>query len=365
MSVEVTPRTEVGGAPEADEHFIDSVEHPAARSGQSGTLTAVRAVVLVVVALVTASLLNSEGLVRAGEGMTPGVSRTLTLSAARPIDSFASALGLGGPRDALAAALGHEDLSGGAIIDDALPVIVVPADPGTGGTPTPLPTRAPVREITLRTPTRADPLRVLVTGDSLATYVGLQLTNLTGSAGLMSVSMLDRNGTGLTNPSFFNWQKAARTDMEKRNPEVVIMIIGGNDGWNMDTPSGQNVQVGDDDWIDEYARRTAAVMRTFQGDGRAVYWSGPPTARAAKWDTLYRKINRADAAAAEALPGATYVDLYSGTAVDGRYSEYVQDGSKKVKARQADGIHWSFAGSRLPARLLLDQLETAVGERLR
>ena len=235
MSVEVTPRTEVGGSlvggSGADEHFIDSVEHPAARSGQLGTLSATRAVVLVVVALVTATLLNSEGLVRAGEGMQPGVSRTLTLSAARPIDAFAQALGLGGPRDALAAALGQEDLSGGEIVDDGLPVIVVPADPGTGGSPGPLPSAAPAREITLRTPTRADPLRVLVTGDSLATYVGLQLTNLTGSAGLVSVSMIDRNGTGLTNPSFFNWQKAARTDMDKRDPEVVIMIIGGNDGW--------------------------------------------------------------------------------------------------------------------------------------
>ena len=120
------------------------------------------------------------------------------------------------------------------------------------------------------------------------------------------------------------------------------MIIGGNDGWPMDTPAGQRVQVGDDDWIAEYARRAAAVMSTFQGDGRAVYWSGPPTARAAKMDTLYRKINRADAAAADALVGAVYVDLYSGTAVDGRYSEYVQDGAKRVKARQPDGIHWSL-----------------------
>ena len=346
---------------EPDEHFIDAVEHPAARSGQVGTFSAARAVVLVVVALVTATLLNSEGVVRAGEGMSPGVSRTLTLSAARPINSFAAALGLGAPREALAAALGQEDLSGGDIVDDGRAAIVVPAEPVPGR----LPAAAPAREITLRTPTRSDPLRVLVTGDSLATYVGLQLTNLTGSAGLVSVTMLTRNGTGLTNPSYFNWQKAARTDMAKRDPEVVLMIIGGNDGWPMDTPAGQRVQVGDDDWIAEYARRAAAVMSTFQGDGRAVYWSGPPTARAARWDTLYRKINRADAAAADALVGAVYVDLYSGTAVDGRYSEYVQDGAKRIKARQPDGIHWSLAGSRLPARILLDQLETAVGERLR
>ena len=157
-----------------------------------------------------------------------------------------------------------------------------------------------------------------MTGDSLATYVGLQLTNLTDHAGLVTVSLLDRNGTGLTNPSFFNWQKAARTDMAKRHPDVVIMVIGGNDGWPMNTPGGDRVQVGSDAWVDEYARRAAAVMRHLPGRRRAVYWSGPPTARANGWDALYRKINRADRAAAAALPGAQYVDLYAGTAVDGQ-----------------------------------------------
>ncbi len=359
MSIDVTLREDTG------ERFIDSVEHPAARAGQEGTLTAGRAFLLILVALATASLLNSEGLVRAGEGMQTGVSRTLTLALARPVDAFAQSIGLGQPRDALASALGQEDLSGGAIVDDELPVIVVPLEPGLGLPAQPKPSAAPQALPTLRTPTLDDPLRVLVTGDSLSTYVGQQLTSLTDDAGLVTVSLVDRNGTGLTNPSFFNWQKAARTDMAKRDPDVVIMIIGGNDGWPMDTPAGRRVQVGTDQWVEEYARRTAAVMRTFQDGGREVYWSGPPTARAAKWDTLYRKINRADAAAAAALPGATYVDLYEGTAVEGDYAEYVPDGGKQVKARQPDGIHWTFTGAKLPARLLIEQLEADAAADLR
>jgi uncharacterized protein len=351
VSTDVTPREETA------EHFIDSVEHPAARSGQTGTLSAGRVVALVVVALLTATLLNSEGLVRAGEGMQPGLTRSMTLGVARPIDRLAQSLGLSKPHDALAAALGQEDLSGGEIVDDGGPAIVVPLDPGPDTVPRPAPSAPPQREVTLRTPTKEHPLRVLVTGDSLATYVGMQLTNITNEGGLVDVSLLDRNGTGLTNPSVFNWQKAARTDMARLHPDVVIMIIGGNDGWPMDTPEGDRVQVGTTDWVDEYARRTAAVMRTFGDGGRAVYWSGPPTARANGWDTLYRKINRADRAAAAAIPGAQYVDLYGGTAVNGAYADYVADGGKNVKARQSDGVHWSFTGAHLPARLLLEQLE--------
>ena len=100
--------------------------------------------------------------------------------------------------------------------------------------------------------------------------------------------------------------------MAKRHPDVVIMIIGGNDGWPMDTPAATGCRSAAMPGSSEYARRAAAVMSTFQDGGRAVYWAGPPTARANGWDALYRKINRADRAAAAALPGAQYVDLYAG-----------------------------------------------------
>lgn len=365
MSVDVPRRT---SQEEPDEHFIDEVEHPAARSGQHGTLALPKMLALVLVALITASLFNSSGLVRAGESMQPGATRTLTLAVAHPVDSFAHAIGLSRPRDALESALGHEDLSGGEIVDDSLPVIVVPPEPtaGPGATPSPQVTPDAVQpDISLRTPTKANPLNVLVTGDSLSTYVGLQVTNLTHDAGLVDVTLLDRDGTGITNPSFFNWQKAARTDMAKKDPEVVVMIIGGNDGWPMDTPDGERANVGSDAWVTEYARRTAAVMRTFQGGGRAVYWSGPPTARSPLWDGIYRKINRAVAAAADAIPGVTYIDLYRGTSVNGHYATYVPDGASKVMARQPDGIHWTLDGSRLPARLILQQLETDADTSLR
>ena len=130
------------------------------------------------------------------------------------------------------------------------------------------------------------------------------------------------------------------------------MIIGGNDGWPMDTPAGDRVSVGSSGWVDEYARRTAAVMRTFGDGGRAVYWAGPPTARANGWDNLYRKINRADRAAADAIQGAQYVDLVPRHRRQTALTRtYVADGSKKIKARQSDGVHWSFGGAHLPARL--------------
>ena len=53
------------------------------------------------------------------------------------------------------------------------------------------------------------PLRVLVTGDSLSTYVAEQMDQLGHGAGLVRIKGVWADGTGLSNPSFYNWQKAA------------------------------------------------------------------------------------------------------------------------------------------------------------
>ena len=58
---------------------------------------------------------------RAGEGMQTGFTRSMTLAVARPVDRVAQSLGLSKAHDALATALGQEDLSGGDIVDDGLP----------------------------------------------------------------------------------------------------------------------------------------------------------------------------------------------------------------------------------------------------
>jgi hypothetical protein len=77
-----------------------------------------------------------------------------------------------------------------------------------------------------------------------------------------------------------------------------------------------------------------------------VYWIGLPIAREADVTSCYRALNVATEHAAKDVPGVTWVESWSVYAVDGRYSDYVQG----VLARQDDGIHLTFAGTRLLTR---------------
>ncbi|NUR61927.1 MAG: hypothetical protein HOV87_25190, partial [Catenulispora sp.] len=57
----------------------------------------------------TALLLNTAGVVRAGLGMDAGPTRELLLDLARPLNTAAHALDLDRPRTSLDAMLGHPD----------------------------------------------------------------------------------------------------------------------------------------------------------------------------------------------------------------------------------------------------------------
>jgi hypothetical protein len=293
---------------------------------------------VIVIALGIAALFNSAAMVRAGESMKRGNTRDIVLSVARPLDDFAGAVGFHLPRDGLDKAFGQESKTGKSRLEGGSTAIL----------------RANKRKQRLQgffQPTRQHEVNLFVTGDSEAQFVGEVLTDMLPSD-LFDVSVVARNATGLTNPEFFNWEINARQEIAARHPDAVVMVIGGNDGFNV-AVNGQLFAPDTPQWQLEYARRTAVVMQELGSNGtRPVYWVPPPTARDTEFNKIFASQNKAVEQAARAVPGARYVDIYS-TLNHGRYSDVLKIDGRKVLARQADGIHFSRAGAVAPARLIL------------
>ena len=293
---------------------------------------------VIVIALGIAALFNSAAMVRAGESMKRGNTRDIVLSVARPLDDFAGAVGFHLPRDGLDKAFGQESKTGKSRLEGGSTAIL----------------RANKRKQRRQgffQPTRQHEVNLFVTGDSEAQFVGEVLTDMLPSD-LFDVSVVARNATGLTNPEFFNWEINARQEIAARHPDAVVMVIGGNDGFNV-AVNGQLYGPDTPQWQLEYARRTAVVMQELGSNGtRPVYWVPPPTARDTKFNKIFASQNKAVEQAARAVPGARYVDIYS-TLNHGRYSDVLKIDGRKVLARQADGIHFSRAGAVAPARLIL------------
>jgi uncharacterized protein len=302
------------------------------------TMAAGQVLGVMVIALGIAALFNSAAMVRAGESMKRGNTRDIVLSVARPLDDFAGAVGFHLPRDGLDRAFGQQSKTGKSRLEGGSTAIL----------------RANQRKQRRQgffQPTRQHEVNLFVTGDSEAQFVGEVLTDMLPSD-LFDVSVVARNATGLTNPEFFNWEINARQEIAARHPDAVVMVIGGNDGFNV-AVNGQLYGPDTPQWQLEYARRTAVVMQDLGSNGtRPVYWVPPPTARDTEFNKIFASQNKAVEQAARAVPGARYVDIYS-TLNHGRYSDVLKIDGDKVLARQADGIHFSRAGAVAPARLIL------------
>jgi uncharacterized protein len=295
---------------------------------------------VMLIALAIAALFNSEALVRAGEGMQPGTTRDIVLSVGRPIDDVAGAVGFHLPRKGLDLAFGQEQKTGsGTELERGSNSILLPNS------------QRDVRQ-SFRQPTPGRPLKVLVTGDSQAEFLGQRLIDQS-PPGLLDVTTVARNGTGLTNPAFFNWEINARQEVQTRDLDAVVMALGDNDGFNVQTPGGSLYDPGDPGWEIEFARRIAVVGTVLSSNGRRpVYWVPPPTARDPEFNRIFRIQNRAAERATRAVPALRYVDVYS-TLNHGRYSDELKIDGRRVLARQSDGIHFTRDGAVAPARLIL------------
>lgn len=326
----------IGGQPN-----VHDPAHPGIGDPEDPRLTmpAGRVFLVVLIALLTAAIFNADAMVRAGEGMKLGTTRDITLSVARPLADVTGFLQLDEPRKGFDAAFGQESkTASGTELETGSKAILK---------------KKAKREAkpVWRQPTPAEPLDVLVTGDSEADLVGLKMADL-NTDDLLTVDTVARNGTALTNPGFFNWELNAEQEMSSRDPDAVVMLIGANDGFNVEV-DGELFAPGTPEWETEFARRVAVVMKTLSGDGkRPVYWVPPPTARDQTYNEIYRSQNRAVALAAESVEGARYVDIFS-TIGNGRYSDDIEVDGRKVLGRQSDGIHFNREGAEVPAGLVL------------
>jgi uncharacterized protein len=306
------------------------------------SMPAGRVLGVVVIALLFAALFNSEAIVRAGDSMQPGPTRDIVLSVARPLDDVAGAVGFHLPREGLDLVFGQEDKTAeGTELEEGSTAILRPNR------------RKPERQSFVQ-PTPADPVEVFVTGDSQAEFIGQLLTDELPDD-LFHVEVAARNATGLTNPEFFNWEINAQQEIAARAPDAVVMVIGGNDGFNVlvgDRLYGWQ----DPEWQTEYARRAAVVMRTLSSEGeRPVYWVPPPTARDDEQNGIYATQNRAVEDAAAAVSGARYVDIFN-TINGGVYSDELRIDGDRVLARQSDGIHFTREGAVVPVRLIVEAM---------
>lgn len=322
--------------------------------------------VAMLVAFGVATFVNAGALLETAEGLPlDSTKRAIAVGIMRPIHAIADTLGFTWPRERLDVALGHE------VVESDDPFAVPTTDPparsgGRGGNPrrttttesgNPKPPRTTTTLPAQREPTRADPLRFFIAGDSLSAEYGKALILRAEETEVMrEVAPVDFViATGLARPDKFNWPAEIAAKSEELDPEVVVLMFGSNDDQSIEAPDGHVYSFGTENWVKEYRRRVGAVMDQIITAGRVVVYVGIPIINNAERNSRYQLINSIIEEEARERAEALYVDSYSLFQDDqGNYAEYLPGGDGQlVQVRTPDGIHFQRAGGlRLADRTL-------------
>jgi putative cell wall-binding protein/lysophospholipase L1-like esterase len=185
--------------------------------------------------------------------------------------------------------------------------------------------------------TRSNPVKVLMLGDSTATAPAYSLTRMLNDlGGSAAPDKAIGGGTGFARPDVLDWVDYSRRIMAERDPDIVTMIIGANDGQGMTLPDGRVLRFGTAEWKAEYARRVGAAMDAMAVDGRMVVWmSEPPMGR----EPLNSEMMLIDDLVASVARTREVVWLDTRPLFGGPNGEYVNNGW-----RTSDGVHFTVAG---------------------
>jgi hypothetical protein len=204
-------------------------------------------------------------------------------------------------------------------------------------------------------PSAAHPLRVLIVGDSLGIDLGQPLQNDLANTGAVTATLDARESTGLTRPDYFNWPAQLESDMQKAQPQIVVVMMGANDP--QDFPGPPDVPYTSAQWSTLYAQRAAQFMQVAASNGALVVWVGMPPMGNPALSTKMAAINAIDQQQAAAQkPPVNFLSCWTvlGT-VQGGYTAFITNAAGQVvNVRTPDGTHLTPAGGEVLSQQVLD-----------
>jgi lysophospholipase L1-like esterase len=310
----------------------------------------VLAVILSTVALV---LFAGEAVHDAGEQASPGVWRDIMLAVGSPAQWVSDNLPFASSTDSVTAGLSPDAQLGGGGFDATVGGSKVPSS-----IPPVTPDYFDPAEIGAQPGPKQTLDTLLVTGDSLATPLDLELGRRLADSGV-DVVRDPHLATGISKSDLLDWGKLSTSQVARYHPDAVVVFIGANEGFPMTGPDGASVECCGADWAAVYANRVRQMMSTYmQGGAARVYWLTVPTPRDSAHQEIERVVNAGIKVAAE--PFRSRVDVIDTVPIftpGDTYRDSMDIDGNSTIVREPDGIHLNDAGSALAADYVLKAID--------
>jgi uncharacterized protein len=197
---------------------------------------------------------------------------------------------------------------------------------------------------------------VLEIGDSLGEDLAEGLTGQLAANSGLNLVQLDKASTGLANSWFFNWPVNLETDLAQYHPQLVLVLLGGNDEQGM-TVNGNVVSFGSTAWEQDYVGYVRQVVTEATKSGAYVLWIGMPITQPYSYNQGLTILNALYQEGVTSEPNATFVPIWSLFANPaGQFESQAAVNGSETTLRSSDGIHLSFAGAEVLATYIVREM---------
>jgi hypothetical protein len=173
-----------------------------------------------------------------------------------------------------------------------------------------------------------------------------------------------KSASGLARPDFFDWMREAQHQIAAREPDVVIILMGGNDGQDLTSAgkSKRRVRWKSNAWNDAYAGRVDELLARTWAPGRTIIWLGLPKMGLGSLERKLALIRTIQQSRVKTRPGAVYMETTPHLLnSDGELKVYGIVRGKRKALRADDGIHFTMAGSDYLADAILEDVLRSFG----
>ncbi|MCM2503790.1 DUF459 domain-containing protein [Aureimonas altamirensis] len=190
-----------------------------------------------------------------------------------------------------------------------------------------------------------DARRILVVGDFMAASLARGLADAFADDPNALVIGKANGSSGLVRDDFYDWNEQLPRLIEDEKPQVVVVMLGGNDRQAIRRPQG-SIAVRTQDWTTEYERRAGALAEIVTGAGIPFVWIGQPSYQSDRMAEDMVFLNGIYQKAATAA-GGEFVDVWGGFTDAG--GSYISSGpdveGQQRRLRNSDGITMTPAGA--------------------